>query len=123
MEKEIKEFEEMLKKSDFEQRLKEIKEKYQDKKMIIYGAGFLARAVFNNYNLSDLNIIAVADRNFPPATTSFYGYKACSVYDIPAISPEILFIFVKNSVAVETFLRKNLEEYLSEPITLISVFE
>ena len=37
---------------------------YKNKKIVLYGAGQFCNCVFENYDLSKLNIIAIADARF-----------------------------------------------------------
>ena len=55
--------------------------KYKNKKIILYGAGLVTGVLFNSYNLSGLNIIAVADKKFTGEET-YKGYKTLSANDI-----------------------------------------
>jgi isopentenyl phosphate kinase len=38
--------------------------RFSGRKIIVFGAGSFARCVFKNYDLSKLNIVAIADRRF-----------------------------------------------------------
>ncbi|HSA06214.1 MAG TPA: hypothetical protein P5556_03455 [Candidatus Gastranaerophilales bacterium] len=123
MKKEIEKYQNFLIEKNFSQQLEELKNIYKDKKILIYGSGFLAQTILKNCDLSDFNIIGATDRNFLPETKSFCGYKAYSVFDIPDLNIDIIFNFVQNSIDIESFLKKHLEKYLSHPIKLIYFFE
>jgi hypothetical protein len=50
--------------------------------MIVYGDGVLSSAIFDNYDLSGLNIIGVADNKLLNLIMEFKGYKAIYPADI-----------------------------------------
>ena len=68
---------------DVQNRINELAVHYSGKKIVLYGAGAFANAIFENYNLSKLNIIAVADKRFE-------NDKDCFFHGIKGISPEEL---------------------------------
>ncbi len=57
-------FLEYLKKYDAQKKINKLAKKYKNKRVIIYGAGQFAKIVFENFDMSKLNIIAVADKKF-----------------------------------------------------------
>jgi len=62
--KDSDELKQLLKKSNMQKRIDKFAEKYKDKKVIIYGGGLLFSIINQNYDLSKLNITAVADKRF-----------------------------------------------------------
>ncbi len=52
-----------LKNIDIQKKIDKYTKKYKGKKVVIYGAGKLSDYIFQNYDLSKLNIVAVADKN------------------------------------------------------------
>lgn len=49
---------------------------YKNRKIAIYGAGEFSNLIFENYDLSKLNIVAVADLKFKNSENNFFhGYK------------------------------------------------
>ena len=98
-----------LKDRHFDKTLKKHINKYGDKKIIIYGTGMLFEAIATNYDLSKLNIIAVADRKF--ATTKpdkYMGYPTCAPDDIADLKPDIVLAGVLRTVPIIEYLRYDL---------------
>lgn len=74
-----------------EMKNKTLSKKYKNKKVILYGMGTNTEVLFEKYDLSDLNIIAVADRKFKDGDT-WRGLPAISMEDIPKHHPDVIFI-------------------------------
>ena len=92
--------------------INKISRKYKDKKIIVYGAGSFSKSIFEKYDLSELNIIAVADLKFETALEKeFYGYKGVSPEDISNLKADIILIANEDynyfSMVVENILAKN----------------
>ena len=62
-----------LKRRNFKSRLKKLTQKLKNKKIVIYGAGQLFEEINRHYDLSGLNIIALADRKFNDYEEESYG--------------------------------------------------
>lgn len=58
------EFTEYLEKFNAQDKINKLAKKYKNKRVVLYGAGQFAQAIFKNYDLSKLNIIAIADKKF-----------------------------------------------------------
>ena len=58
------EFKEYLEQFDAQEKINKLVKKYKSKRVVLYGAGQFAQVVFQNYDLSGLNIIAIADKRF-----------------------------------------------------------
>lgn len=83
-----------LEKINFSKHLKKIEKRLKNKKIILYGAGSFFQTLADKYDLSNLNIIAIADRKFinHPEGETFYGYKVCEPEEITQLNPDILLI-------------------------------
>ena len=66
-------------------RIKKLAKKYKNKKIVIYGAGSFSQEIFQNYDLSELNIIAIADLKFNDESQKHF-------YSLNCIIPEELAI-------------------------------
>lgn len=65
----------------------------KDKRVVIYGAGQFAKAIFENCDLSKLNIIAIADKKYENKSSEvFYGYKTLSPNELETIDCEYVLI-------------------------------
>ena len=78
---------------DVQNRINELAVHYSGKKIVLYGAGAFANAIFENYNLSKLNIIAVVDKRFEKDKDCFFhGIKGISPEELKYIDCDIILI-------------------------------
>lgn len=108
----IKSYEELkywLEQRDFQKNIDNIAKKYRNKKIALYGAGLLARVVLDNYDLSNLNIVAIADAKFTK-NEEFYGLKTIPPSQIPEIMPDLILINTYNVAIISEYLDKNFPE-------------
>ena len=56
----------------FKRQLKFLVKKIKNKKVIFYGAGELFRYIFNNFDLSEINIIGISDKSFDNIQQTHY---------------------------------------------------
>lgn len=89
----VNELRQYLNKQCFCKRLAYLVRKLEKKRIVIYGAGWLFEEINKNYNLKDLNIIALADRNFINNDISEYlGYPTCKPSEIVNLKPDVVLI-------------------------------
>ena len=100
-----------VEKKNLQRRIDQLAKKYKDKKVLIYGAGILSSIIFDNYNLSGLNIVAVTDQKFFGSDESFKEHKGISPYDISELKSEVILIATYNTGNIKDFLK---EEILPE---------
>ena len=87
------EIEEFLKRQNTQTKINALAERYKDKKVIIFGAGEFSRSLFKNYNLSGLDITAIADRRFEQVREhDFYGIKCIKPQDIKTENADVVLI-------------------------------
>ena len=55
-----------------QKQINKLAKKYKNKKIVIYGAGIMAETLFNNYDTSKLNIVAVCDQKYKDINTKFF---------------------------------------------------
>lgn len=84
-----------LKRRNFKSRLKKLTQKLKNKKIVIYGAGQLFEEINRHYDLSGLNIIALADRKFN-------DYEEEKFLNYPAVSPSKIIELAPDYVLVST---------------------
>lgn len=69
-------FQEYLKIYNAQAKINKLAKRYKNKKIAIYGAGQFAYEIFKNYDLSQMNIVAVADLKFQDESKrQFFGYN------------------------------------------------
>lgn len=59
-----------FKKINAQKQINKLAKKYKNKKIVIYGNGIYFQALNENYDLSKLNIVAIADKKFEADTQS-----------------------------------------------------
>jgi hypothetical protein len=104
-------FKEYLEKKKAQKAIDKIAKKYADKKVVLYGAGFFANDLLKNYDLSKLNIVAVADMKFQDNPEGdYYGYKKVGPYDLLEMDFDLLLITTYDDEPVKEFLSDDLLE-------------
>lgn len=120
-----------LKSLNFEKKLEILKEKYAEKKIILFGMGVLLDAIIDNYDLKKyLNIVGISDKKITKDES--YEYKGFNVYKPLALSAlnfnaildtSILFentkkylkksSYIKRNITIEKFIQISLSEKLN----------
>lgn len=87
------------KKINLEKKIKKIAKTTKNHKIIIYGAGKMAKDVFDNYDLSGLDIVGICDKNFQKNSgETFCGYPCLSLDDINQYINDIyIYIILRRS--------------------------
>ena len=99
-----------LKKYDLCRKIRLLAKKYKGKKVVIYGAGKLSEYIFNNYDLSKLNIVAVVDKKFEyEKDTEFHGIRAVTPEELKNISTDGVIIFNLKSKSIIKYLVSNMK--------------
>ncbi len=98
-----------FKKMKAQKQINKLVKKYNSKKVVIYGAGKYSKAFFENYDLSGLNIVGVADRAFEEKLpTDFFGLKCIKPSDLANIECDVILLCVKEQLKIFCFLRNDL---------------
>lgn len=124
-------FKEYLAKKKAQKQIDKIAKQYENKKIILYGAGLFVGDLLRNYDFSKLNIIGVADKKFQDnCEGEFYDYKKFGPYDLLENDFDLLLIttyddtYIKDyfendlfqgeniSFEIKTLIRMNFFEYL-----------
>ena len=88
--------------------------KYKNKKIVIYGAGIMARVLFENFDLSNLNILFVCDKKFSNKSEKFYSYNTIPPNELKNIDFDVLLIILRDEKVVDylsnTFLMNTKNE-------------
>ncbi len=98
-----------LKSINFNEKLEILKNKYADKKIVLFGIGLLLDAVIDNYNISEcLNIVGISDKRV--VEDKDFGYKNYNVYSPRALRALNFDVILDTSVLFDdtkSYLRKN----------------
>ena len=91
-----------LLKYNFEKRLKELKTKLKDKKILLYGGGLLLELICRYFDLSSLNIIGVVDKkcNSVNHSAKICGYDAYSPKQILELNPDYIVITTRKVIPI-----------------------
>lgn len=111
---------EWLREKNFQKRVNQLSKKYKNKKVLVYGAGLLSSAIFDNYDLSGLNIIGISDQKYFGTDESYREYKAVAPYDIPELQPEVILIATYNTGNVKDFIKEEIMPDLEKKIPVES---
>ena len=98
-----------LKSINFNEKLEILKEKYNGKKIVIFGTGLLLDAILDNYPVKDyLNIIGISDKRIEDESTK--DYKGFNLYKPIALRALNFNVILDTNILFENtkrFLRKN----------------
>lgn len=98
---------EILKEHNFKKRINNLAKKYKDKKIILYGAGIFFDVIYENFDLSGLNIIGISDRSFQNADL-YKGFKTFKPEEIVEQNPDLLLIMTYRYNVIEKFFKEEL---------------
>lgn len=102
-------FETFLDKQRAQEKINKLAKKYKNKRIVIYGAGEYTRCLFKNYDLSKLNVVAIADKRFEED-------KVHEFYSLNCIKPEILKEFDCDAIFISNFKYTNIYDFLTEEL-------
>lgn len=92
-----------------QKQIDKLAKKYRNKKIIIYGAGQYCRTLFDNYDLSKLNIVAVADKSFElEENKSFYGLSCITPNDLKEFNCDIILLGVFDTILISNYLKNEI---------------
>jgi hypothetical protein len=101
---------EYLKNKKTQNHIDKLAKKYNDKTILIYGAGLFFDVLFENFDLSKLNIIAISDKKFEHYE-EFKGIRAISPSNIKDLSFDIILIATFAPESIEKYIK---QEFYSE---------
>ena len=93
----------------YEKQFIKLKKKYKNKKIILYGASLYFQTIQKHYDLSELNIIAIADKKFSnPNADTDVGFKKISPLEIANLKPDIVLLTVYDDFDIEKYIQEEL---------------
>ncbi len=104
-------FKTTLENNNFQKQLTRLEKKYKDKRILIYGTGIFFKAIQNNYDLSNLNIIGISDIKFKNDEIEYdeeYSYNKISPENIYKLNPDIILIGTINPFDTERYLNQEI---------------
>ena len=103
-------FKEYCEEFDAQAKIDKLAKRYKNRKIALYGAGQFATILFENYDLSKLNIVAVADIKFenPETERNFFGLNC--------ITPDEIRDFDCNLILISNFDYNFFLRYLDDEL-------
>lgn len=98
-----------FKKVKAQKQINKLSKKYKNKRIVIYGAGEYFRILKENFDLSKLNIVGIADKKFETdKNTNFTEYIAITPDELKTFDCDIILVALYDDVTVYNYLEKEL---------------
>ncbi len=94
-----------FKKVNAKKQIDNLAKKYKNKKIVVYGAGIMSRTLFENYDLSKLNIVAICDIKYNEKKEDYFSYKTISQEELKTFDCEVILILVQRYLSIEKDLK------------------
>lgn len=92
-----------------QKQINKLAKKYKNQKIIVYGAGLMSRILFQNFDLSCLNIVGVADAKYTKnSTESFWGHKTINPAELKDFDFDVILIAVKEKKKILENVKYNI---------------
>ena len=86
-------FKEYLEEYKTQEKIDKLAKKYKNKKIALYGAGSFCKVIFENYDMTKLNIVAIADAKFEDdKNKSFFGLNCIEPKELGALDCDVILI-------------------------------
>ena len=99
-------------KENYQRQLNNLSKKYKNKKVVLYGAGIFFKNMKQNYDLSQLNIIAVSDKKFEGIENLVFdaetGYNVIAPEKIYTLKPDIVIIMTQETIQIKKYFKNEL---------------
>lgn len=112
-----------FKKINTQQQINKLTKKYSNKKIVIYGAGEYFQILYNNFNLSKLNIVGISDKKFETSKdANFTTYKSLTPKELKEFDYDLILIALFDDTRVRNYLEcELLSNTKNEKNTIISI--
>lgn len=95
---------EYYKQINAQKQIDNLAKKYKNKKIIIYGAGIMTKTLFENFDFSKLNIIAICDNKYKVNSEErFFAYKTINPKELTTLDYDVIFVNLRKN---NTFINK-----------------
>lgn len=95
---------EYYKQINAQKQIDKLAKKYKNKKIIIYGAGIMTKTLFENFDFSKLNIIAICDNKYKVNSEErFFAYKTINPKELTTLDYDVIFVNLRKN---NTFINK-----------------
>ncbi len=80
-----------------QKQINSLAKKFKNKRIIFYGAGIMSKILFENFDLSKLNIIAICDMKYEKSQNeTFFSYPTISPDELKTADFDVIFVNLKN---------------------------
>lgn len=102
-------FNEFFRKEKAQKQIDKLAKRYKGKKVAIYGAGQYCRLLFDVYDLSKLNIVAIADKKFEDVSNrDFYGLNCIAPDELRELDCDVILLGVYDALYFTDYLEDEL---------------
>lgn len=102
-------FSEFFREEKAQRQIDKLAKKYKGKKIAIYGAGQYCSLLFETYDLSKLDIVAIADKKFEDISTrDFHGLNCISPNELRDFDCDVILLGVYDSFYFTDYLEDEL---------------
>ena len=92
-----------------QKQINKLAKKYKNQRIIVYGAGLMSRILFQNFDLSCLNIVGVADSKYTKnSTESFWGHITINPVELKDFDFDVILIAVKEKKKILENIKYNI---------------
>jgi len=79
--------------------------KYKNKKIVIYGAGEYFKTLYNNFNLSELNIVGISDKKFEDSKKiKDFPYPLLAPNELKDQDYDAIFVALYDDVSIRDYI-------------------
>ncbi len=95
-----------------QKQIDKLAKKYAGKNIVIYGAGIYFQILKNNFDLSKLNIVALADKKFENSedykNNNFMGYKTITPEELKEFDFDVILVALYDDTSLCNYLEYDL---------------
>lgn len=105
-----------LKNKKIQENINRIASKYKNKKILLFGAGVISEYLFDNYDLSSLNIIGIVDSRFSEGQPDFKNFKTFIPDKMDNLNADVILITAYDYAQIIHFLKQYYPQITKLPI-------
>lgn len=102
-------FREFFEKEKAQKQIDKLSKQFKNKKVAIYGAGLYCCTLFENYDLSKLNIVAIADKKFEDVSKrDFHDLNCIAPEDLREFDCDVILLGLSDTFRFTDYLEEEL---------------
>ena len=92
-----------------QKQINNLAKKFKNKKIVVYGAGEYFKILYEKFNLSKLNIVAISDKKFETnKATNFTNYVALAPNELKEYDFDVILVALYDDVSLLDYLEYEL---------------